>query len=267
MPMIFIGIFLIVIGIALYFGQQSQQKKVDAIQSTETSTIKHLQDLAESMSDGVGEGSLSYYAEIKGTVECDAPLKSEISNTDCVYYDMMVTRDYEEIVMEKDADGREHRKTKKGSDTVASNTRSISFYVKDRTGRILVKPSGAEFVADKVYVNFEPAESQKQNELRFGNFTFTVPETREEGDRKTLGYELKEYAIPVGSEIYVLGEASDKEGELCIKFPGDRKKFLVSMKGEDELISSSQSSARGYLIGAVICGVIGIGLVIAGLLV
>ena len=96
-----------------------------------------------------------------------------------------------------------------------------------------------------------------------GQWSIAVPTPWGHDDRRTLGYRYEEEAIWVGSPIYVLGEATDWQGELRLLRPHDDGEFIVSVKSEEELTRQGKQSMIGLLIGAIACAVIGIGLIIA----
>lgn len=257
------GLVSIAISGLLVFLYRSQKSRLGLIQSTQTSQVQLLRELAQSMKEGVGEGSFAYLTEVKGKVVCAAPLQSELGELACVYYSMRIEREYEETYYETDQEGRRTRRTRTGSDTVAENKRVTPFLVDDTTGQILIDPGGAEFLAEKVVSRFEPGGEASGGELRWGNFSLTLPSLS--GDRRTLGYRFEEEAITVGRNIYVLGEATELNGELQVKQPQEGQ-FIISLKGEEELVRDSQSSATWLLVGSIACALIGVGLVVAGLL-
>ncbi len=257
------GLILIAISAVLVYLYRSQKSRLGVMQSTQTSQVQMLRELAQSMREGVGEGSLAYLTEVKGKVVCDEPLQSELGGVECVYYSMRIEREYEETYYENDQQGRRQRRTRTGSDTVAENQRSTPFLVDDTTGQIQIDPGGAEFVAEKVVSRFEPGGDSSGGEIRLGSFSLSLPSLS--GDRRTLGYRFEEEAIPLGRNIYVLGEAVELNGELRLKQPGEGQ-FIISLKGEEELMRDSQSSATWLLVGSIACVLIGVGLLVAGLL-
>ncbi len=258
--MLIFGVVLLVAAGGMLWMSSNAKKKMAMMESTETNTVEHLQALSQSMSEGVGEGQLDFATEVKGRVVCDQPLVSELNETECVYYSMQVERKYEETYYEEDEEGRRERRTRTSSETVASNRRHARFMVEDATGRIEVVPDGAKFVAEKVLSRFESSSGESGREIRFGNFTFT-PHFRE-GDRRTLGYQFEEEAIPVGRNIYIHGRATDKQGQLCIESPAESGQYIISVKSEEELARSGKSTATGMTIGAVIAAAAGVILIV-----
>jgi hypothetical protein len=265
MAYIIIGVVLLLAAVGMFFGSRSQKKKLGEIKGTETSTAAELADLAASVAKEIGAGSFNQIAEVKGAIECGSPLQSELSGTSCIYYSMSVTREYEETYWEKDANGNKVQRTRRGSESVASNTRSVAFQVRDTTGVIAVDPDGASFVDEKVFSQFQQGEGRGGN-LRFGSYSFDPGRfSALASGRRTLGYRLEESAIPVGRPIYILGEAVDSEGRLRIRKP-DKKgaSFIVSLKNEEQLVKGAQSSSKGLMIAAIVAVVLGIAGIVFG---
>ena len=266
MAFIIIGALMVLAGAGLYFGSQGQKKKLGEMKATETSTAAALADTAGSIAKEIGPGSFNQIAEVKGTIECDAPLQSELSQTDCIHYSMKVTREYEETYWETDDKGNRQQKTRRGAETVADNTRSVAFFVRDSTGRIAVDPTGAALDTEKVFSEFKPGENHGPG-FQFGRYSFNASAFAAlAGGRRTLGYRFEESATPVGRTVYVLGEAVDNDGRLRIRKP-DKKgaTFIISLKSEEQLVQGAQSSAKGMLIAAIIIAALGAAGIIVGI--
>jgi hypothetical protein len=249
-----IGAVLVLGALGLFLGSGSQKKKLLQIQGTETSTAKQLADLAADVGKEIGAGSFNQVSEVKGTIECARPLSSELSGTSCVYYSMSVTREYEETYWETDSQGNRQRRTRRGSESVASNSRSCAFEVRDATGTITVEPDGAKFVDEKVFSQFDAGAG---GSLSFGSFRFTVGSLLM-GDRRTIGFRLEESAIPVGRQVYVLGEAVDTDGRLRIQKPAKKgAAFMVSLKSEEQLVKGAKGLSSGLRIAGIVAAAAG----------
>ncbi len=262
--MIYIGIILIVISIVLFFIRNSNQKKLFNIKATQTFKAKDIIELCDSVKGEIGPGAFSKILEVKGSIKCENPLTAELSNRECVYYSMSVTREYEETYTAYDEKNRPVRRTRRASDTISSNTQSVQFFVEDDTGKILVNPNDASIDATKTVDRFEPY-GRGANSISFGSFSMSVPSLA--GGTKTLGYRYQESIIPLGQRIYVLGEASDSSGELMIQKPKESKEsFLISLKSEEEIISQTENIIKWLLISSIAAAAIGIIVTIASLL-
>ena len=265
MAFIIAGVVLVLVALGLVLGSRSQKKKLGEIQSTETSTAVDLADLAAAVAKDIGAGSFNQIAEVKGTIECANPLVSELSETSCVHYSMNVTREYEETYWEEDSEGHKVQRTRRGSESVASNARSVPFMVRDSTGTIEVDPAGASIVDEKVFSQFQQGEAGGDG-FRFGRFSFGSGFAPLSGGRRTIGYRLEESAVPVGRPIFVLGEAVDSGGRLRIGKPAKKgASFIVSLKSEEQLESGAKALTSGLLIAAVVSAALGVAALILGI--
>lgn len=265
------GIVIIVVGAVLIFLMKSAQNRLVALMSTETYTVKALQDLSGSVGGEIGKGSFKQMAEVKGTVECDTPLESDLTKTKCVYYRTEVERQYEETYYETNSQTNQRElKTRKGTETISSNVRFTDFYVKDETGKIKINPQSADIDLIKVKDSFEPSSgsSFSGGRISFGGFSFNLGsgiDLNREG-RKTLGYKLTESVFTPGKNAFVLGEVSDSAGELTISKPA-KGQFIISTKSEEELSAGAKKNIQYFKYGAIACFVVGTILAVVGLVV
>lgn len=255
------GAIALVVAVGLAIGSVLTRRKLFAIQSTDTARAKDLQQLAGEVGAEIGGGAFRQRAEVKGRIVCDDPLVSELAKVPCVHYEMRVVQEYEETYWERNDKGDNVRRTRRGSETVAHNARSVPFVVEDESGRVEVDPTGADLVTEKVCSRFDP-EPPSENALKLGGLSVSwgggIPTT----GRRVLGLSYEEEAIPVGRDIYVLGEASDRSGRLRVEKPEDGGHFLVSLKSEEQLVASARSKATGLAVAAALVGLIGVGLVV-----
>ena len=91
----FLGLLLLAVAGGLTWGYRSQRRKFGRIASTEVCTVEHLRELAASMAEGLGTGSLRLPAAVNGKVRCEEPLTSELAEASSVYYSMTVSREIE----------------------------------------------------------------------------------------------------------------------------------------------------------------------------
>jgi len=236
---------LLGIAVILFFVYISLRRKLELLTETQTRNVKSLAALEKK------DSHKPQLTEVKGTIICDNPLISELSQTACIYYNMQVVREYEETYHEKDSDGVTQQKTRTSTQTVASNERSTPFFVEDATGKIRVEPSGAKMIAEKVLSRYEKSD----NRLRIGNFIIS-PDFHREGQR-VLGYRFEEHVIPLDRTIYVLGAVTESRNELCIVAPEERGKFIISLKGEAELTRDYQVYLKWTGWIGLVCGIAG----------
>jgi E3 Ubiquitin ligase len=128
----------------------------------------------------------------------------------------------------------------------------VPFYVEDSSGRILVEPDGAEWDPETLVDEFQPGGLPQQLLQQM------VSNTRFVGTR------YRERIVPLQKRAYLLGEARDAGG-LALRKPEKGGRFLISLKSEEQLVESAKSSAQGFKIGAMVCALLGAGLLLAGL--
>ena len=263
MALIIVGLVLIVVAAILYFVSRANARLALAAGSTEVSTIGDLRKLYQKVAGEVGAGMFNQQAGLQGRIECEQPLKSELSDTSCVAYRFRVERRWEEDYEERDSEGNVRRETRNGSDTVASNDRQVAFWLNDGSDRIEVTPEGAKIDMDKVVDRFEPGNPGGL--LHFGGFQLTLGGMGM-GSRRTMGYHYQEEVLPVDRSVYVLGAASDSSGSLGItKNRESKAPFLISLKSRDQVVSSAKRTAAYTLYTAYVCAPLGLVLAIIGL--
>jgi hypothetical protein len=258
------GIALIALGVGLIIARSVQSNKLLQIKGTETSRAGELAEVAGEVAKEMGAGSFNQTVEVKGKAVCDEPLTSELAKAACVFYAMRVTREYEETFWETDANGHRMQRTRRGQEIVAQNTRSAPFRIDDGSGNILIRPDGAQFVPEKAFSQFQPGEAQGTT-LTFGGLSINLGGLNL-GGRRTLGYRYEEDIIPLGRDLYVLGEAADSGGELAVQKPHDKKtRFIISCKSEEELVRSTTTAIIALLISGIIAGIGGVTLLVLAL--
>ncbi|MDP3177288.1 MAG: E3 ubiquitin ligase family protein [Spirochaetaceae bacterium] len=259
----FIAAAIVAVGaLVLVLIGRSQAGKAAELASTQTSTVASVKELASKIAAEIGPGSFSQIVEIKGTACAEAPLVAEFSSTPCVWYESVATREYEEEHWETDKDGHRHRRTRRGSEEVSRILREPPFAVDDGTGAIAVDPRGAKLEAEKSLSRFEPGE--RAVGLAVGAFTLALGAVLG-GGRRTLGYRFEERCIPLGRKLYVLGEASDADGALTVRKSADKgKRFIVSIKSEEEIVAGALGAAKWLKICAAIAAAVALGLAIGG---
>jgi len=149
--MLFIlGAIAIVAAPVLFLVRAGQKRKLFQMQSVETSTVAQLEETRAQM-----PGSFVQRVELKGVGECEEPLAAEFTGSPCLAYSISLVRDYEENYWEKDTEGNRVERSRRGSETLASNERRVPFYLRDSTGRIKIIPDGADLVMEKSLSKYE----------------------------------------------------------------------------------------------------------------
>jgi hypothetical protein len=227
--MAIVGGILIVIGIILFFVQKNYSTKLQSIRLAIPSTVADLQSIASSVAGEIGSGNLREYVKVNGIVRSQNPLISELKEEACVHYSMRVVREYEEQHSTRDSEGKSRTETRRGSETISSNSQSISFTLEDSSGNLIVNPDGGDI--DTVQVLNEFRQEGSGGLLAFGLFSLAV--SAGIGGRRTLGYRYTESILPCDREVLVIGTAADDNGKLTLRKPiKSDQKFIISLKNE-----------------------------------
>lgn len=248
MHFIIIGLILIVIGVVMLFSRKKSLGRAMDMKYYETSKILDVVDTYQHIKDELGSGNYNgNIVELSGTGHSDSPLIAEFSKKKALYVETTVLREYERKVQKTDSEGKSYTDTERAKETVSSNKQTTPFYLDDGSGeKIMIDLQGAKKDLVKSYDQFSPQAPS--------GFSSNVGTT-------TLGYYYKEKIIPEGARLYVLGEATDRRGELEVAKPQEKgKPFIVSTKSEAELVQAAESSAKWLFIGAIALIVVGVGL-------
>lgn len=253
--LIVLGVISIGIGIVLYFVERNQSGRAFSLRSAKPATVAELTQLAQAVSQDMGSGSWRDYVKVMGTIECDRPLYSELTQETCVYYSMTVKREYEETVTHTDDKGDRHTDVQRGSEVLSSNTRSTPFWVNDGTGAIEVNPNGASIDAEPVLDDFRN-EGAKGDLISYGSFSLAA--SHPQSGRRTLGYRYTESLLPVNRRVLVVGTVSDQSGSLVLQKPMETGQcFIVSLKTDEALIAESDRTAKNAALWMKICIAVG----------
>lgn len=263
MELLIFGVILLVVGIVLFFVQKDHRTKAYSLKIARAVTVAELEKLSKEIAQEMGGGSWRDYVKLTGTVMCDRPLTSELTQTPCVHYSMSVRREYEETVTRRDSDGNETRETERSSETVSSNQQSVPFDLKDGTGAIAIDPTDAGIETVKVLEEFRREEPG--NFISFGGFSLALGSSG--AGRRTLGYRYCESILPLDRRITVVAALSDSANRLTLQKPAESgKKFIISLRSEEELTKAADRNARWTTVAMIACFVLGGILVIVGLI-
>lgn len=224
-------------GVLLYFRRKTLGK-IEFMRSVETSAASE-----------VSSTSPGTHVEVKGTLRCESPLKSEMADQTCAYYLSQVLREYE--VTDRDSDGRS--RTSRRSEVVASNERFAPFAVEDESGVVGVRGEGAEVDALEVMNRFE-RDTGGAGSITLGGLTVNLG-----GGDRTIGYRYVEKILPVDSPVYVLGVAQEDGQVGAPSEEAEETRFLMSYRSEEQL-------EKKYKRDALWQGLIAVGLFLFGLI-
>ncbi|MBP7095519.1 MAG: hypothetical protein KBC36_05435 [Spirochaetia bacterium] len=259
----FIGAgFSLVLGLVFFLVGGSKARKAYDVASTETSRAAEVGALAAAVASEIGAGSFNRIVELKGRAVAVEPLRAEYSGTDCVWYECVATRLWEEEYWEE-SDGRRDRRSRSGSDVVSRIRREPPFRVEDASGGLLVDPRGASVEAEKTFSRHEADTGL--GSIRVGSASLDLGALGGlAGGRRTTGYRFEETCIPSGRELYVLGEATDSGGKLVVRKP-EKGRFLVSTRSEEAILGSARKASVGFRVAAAVCLLAVAALAVAGM--
>ena len=255
-------------GFGNFRSKNKKAGKSASLELMETSRINDIVENHEEMSASMGHGNFSLHVEVKGKAHSEQPIESELSKEQVVYFKSEVVHEYEKLETRKTKDGTE-KKWVKHKDTVSENLRWASgFGVKDDTGFIEVNANKSKFHTEKLYSNFEKGDPNADNggglNLKIKGFSIGIGGGSKNKGLRTIGYRYKETGIRMGTQLYVVGEANDRDGALRISKPNNNDdQFIVSVKSKDEFIGST---VKGLTIGAIASWFVAVGCVVMGLI-
>ncbi len=272
-PLIIIGVIAVGAAIGLFVARNFTLGKVKQLRAATTRTVADLREMAGQVAGELGPGSYNELVEVKGQVTCGQPLTSELAQQPCVHYRYTVTQEYEEIRLETDDEGNESQRRHRSSETMSSMKRSCPFQIQDQTGAINVLPDGADIAEEQVLSRYEPENNlmaQGGAMIQFGGFSMQLGSHMMgghmggHGQRRVLGYRLNEWVLPVGRPGFVIGEATDSEGQLCVRKPSDKgMKFIIATGSKEALVQATEKKALILLIVSIALGVLGLGLLVS----
>jgi hypothetical protein len=104
-----------------------------------------------------------------------------------------------------------------------------------------IDPEGAPIEGERVLSKFEQGDVGPA--ISIGGFRLSIGAIG--GGRRTIGYKLEEWALPLGARVYALGEARDDGGRLRVAKPSAKGgRFIISVKSEEQLLSSAKTGSN-----------------------
>lgn len=184
-------------------------------------------DLPTSKTTGVFIGLV----EVKGAAECASPLSTYLSAQQCVFHEWRVEERWSRTVTRtvRDSKGRTSTRTRResGWKTVARGGGAVPFYLRDDCGVILIRPEGART---------EPVEVFRQtcgrsNPLYYAKGPSSAVANSDHRRR------FVEKAIPLGQELYVMGQARERKDIVAPEIARDPQApmFLISTRTEEQI--------------------------------
>lgn len=264
------GVVVGILGVIFWIIKGKKEGKSAALELMETSRINDVNENHSELTASMGSGSFSLHVEVKGQADTDVPLEAEFSKEQVVYYNNKIVHEYEKLETKTNSDGKKEKRWVKHEETVADNNRwANGFGVQDATGFIQVNANGSVFHTEQLYANFEKGEPNKKTgglNLSIKGFSMNIGGSKNKGIR-TIGYRYTETGIRMGTPLYVVGDANDREGRLQISKPRDKSdQFIVSTKSKTEFLGKIGSAVKGFKFAAIGSWVIAAALVVYGII-
>jgi hypothetical protein len=213
------GCGLFVIGLACLWGYLHYAKRLRLILQTPTIACKDLPGLGASI------------VEVKGTVEADVPLTSDLCSIPCVAFTSTITEHWTTTRTVTDSKGGSRTVTDHHTAVRYQNDARIDFNIRDTSGLACVEIDGADL--EMIDQAAGPASSQSP--------AFGVCPMHWNGH---LTY--TESLLPVGCTGYILAQVTERHTlgkPINVDSP-----FLISSRSEESIVRSARW-------GKGICGV------------
>ncbi len=185
--------------------------------------------------------------ELKGTAESESPQVSYLSEKQCVLFSWSITEGWERQEEETytDSDGKQQRRTvtKTGSTTVASGGHMDTFFLKDETGVILVRPEGADIRPASLFSR----TCRRGDPLYYGK----GPATSIMDSTHTRTFH--ESGIVLHGEVYLVGKAREREDIVAPEIAKEKGNpvYIISTHPEEKVL-------KGYGIALWVWGILGL---------
>lgn len=214
-----------------------RQKRLYLTESLSAGTLTALHKAA---TDAAGPNSFARMVDVSGVAAAGPSglLTAELSRKPCVWHSHVVLRRYVETVT--DAQGKDSRQTRE--ETVSELRPETPFTVRGADGTVLVVPTVAVDSAEKVLDEFKEDVA--------GSGTGTV---------------RREWLLAEGTQIFVHGEAADRDGQLAIREPDGADKLEITTRTEAQVLTGMRKSSRFLLIAMAVIDLVGVALLVVGL--
>ena len=206
-----------------------------------------LENLPTSKTSGVFIGLV----ELKGTAESAEPLTSHLAGQACVHYAWTVEEHWSRTVTTTETDSKGNTRTvtrhESGWTRVDDGGETISFYLQDDCGVILVQPDGAKIepltifdetcgMGDPLYYGKGPSGSVADSDHR----------------RRFV-----EVGIPLKADLYVVGQARERQDIVAPEIAADEHApmYLISTRTEEQVSSGMKWGARGWTFFGLLAAV------------
>ncbi len=219
-----LGAFLALLCLAAAFRAGRRRRLIDNLPTSKTS--------------GVFIGLV----ELKGTAEAAQPLTSYLAGSACVHYSWTVEEHWSRTVTTTERDSKGNTRTvtrhESGWTQVDNGGETISFYLQDDYGVVLVRPDGAKIEPLKIF----DETCSPLSALYYGKGPATSVMNSDHRRR------FVELALPLKAELFVVGQARERQDVVAPEIAADpvAPMFLISTRTEEQVSSGMRWGARGW---------------------
>lgn len=105
--------------------------------------------------------------------------------------------------------------------------------MKDDKGFIGLNPNKSKLHLGNLFSKFEKGEPSSNGNVRMKIKGFSISFGSSNNGLRTIGYRYREAEIRMGTNLYLDGDANDRDGRLEISLPKDKKsQFILSVKSK-----------------------------------
>jgi hypothetical protein len=191
--------------------------------------------------------------------------RSPLSETLCLYYELTVHR-IEEALDRR----REHPPgLQEHWEQIHRHTRSVTFWLRDPTGRILVDPTGALVggaQGEGRRANFGPddlAVRSLEDELHAAGINLPLPQLTGEHSR-TVGYAIAEELLLPDWEVTVVGPLHERERTPIIARRGHADPFSIAVATDGDVKGGVRGLVAVVRLAAILLLVAGVAFLLLG---
>lgn len=250
-----VGGVIIVVGalVAIFVRQRFINKGIEIAYMKTTSIPDLLKDLKTNADAGLE--NYRQYAELKGIAEADNTVAAPYSNQNVAYYEAEIHQVFEENETYTDSEGHVQQRMKRTEELMSATKSPGPVVIKDAESGEKVYAellsTGMQLDTVQSFSKFEPLNSMQQYGF-FNSFQYRPMGLR------TLGFRMEEKIIPLGQQLYALGDAYLQGGKLYLSKPADKKKpYILSVKNEADLLQGSKTGSVVSLVAGIVIAVIG----------
>ena len=161
-----------------------QRRKIAPIRFTVTSSVAHVRELAEAFAHFTSAKVFRQLVEVKGRAQSRAPLLAPLSEKECVYYNMQVRWEYEEVYHEEKPEGERVEHKREEEELLAEEKKWQRFSLRDDSGEIAIDPEACEVIAAETLSRHEQDEGLPEETIHCGRFAMNAPWKTGEDERR-----------------------------------------------------------------------------------